>query len=133
VSSHRAVTFVQTRWGVSDPRSERVRGRLPGMAEGVAHAHGSLSTIIRAASAAAENAAPFAMCCESASSRTPAGCGFSRVTRQHRQLRRSRVRFSGLKGTTQIRGVVPLLVPHAPLRSCDKLALAQTATRGRAR
>ena len=39
--------------GRERPPSERVRGRLPGVAEGVAHAPSSLSTIIRAASAAA--------------------------------------------------------------------------------
>src|SRR5581483_9725002 len=53
--SRRAVTFVRTRWGVSDPRPNGVRGRLRGVAEGVAHAPGSLDTIIRAASAAAQN------------------------------------------------------------------------------
>ena len=131
MSSHRAVTFVQTRWGVSAPRSERVRGRLPGMAEGVAHAR-SLSTIIRAASAAAENAAAFAMCCESASSRTPAGCGFSCVheaASSASSISRSVQRLEG--DNSDPRRCSPL-VPHAPLRS-DKLALAQTAIRGRAR
>jgi hypothetical protein len=42
--------------GVSDPRLNGVMGRLPGVAEG-AQAPGSLLTVIRAASAAAKNAA----------------------------------------------------------------------------
>jgi hypothetical protein len=47
--------------GRERPPAERVRGRLPGVAEGVARAPSSLDTIIRAASAAAENAAAFSM------------------------------------------------------------------------
>jgi hypothetical protein len=45
--------------GRERPPSEWVPGRLPGVAEGVAHAPNSLSAIIRAASAAAKNAAAF--------------------------------------------------------------------------
>jgi hypothetical protein len=45
--------------GRERPPSERVRGRPPGVAEGVAHAPSSHSTIIRAASVAAQSAATF--------------------------------------------------------------------------
>ena len=65
----RTITFVITprghirpdKRGRERPSSERGRGRLPGLAEGVAHAPSSRSTIIGAASAAAENAAAFTM------------------------------------------------------------------------
>jgi hypothetical protein len=102
--------------GRERPPFEGGRGRLAGVAEGVAHAPRSPFTIIRAASAAAENAVAFAMTATAhplVSQRVAASATF---TRRHRLHRRSGVQRSGLKGTTQIRGVVPPFVPRAPLR-----------------
>jgi len=53
--------FMQDKVGRERPPSEWVRDRLRGVAAGVAHAPSSRSTIIRAASAAAQNAAAFSM------------------------------------------------------------------------
>jgi hypothetical protein len=86
------------RWGRERPPSERVRGRLPGVAEGVAHAPSSVSTIVRAASAAARNAAAFSMTARAhplAGQRVAVSVSSARRCRQHR---RSAVQFSGLKG-----------------------------------
>jgi hypothetical protein len=102
--------------GRERPPSERVRGRPPpGVAPEVAHAPSSLCTIIRAASAAAKNAAAFSMAARThLLVRQRVAVSVSSAQR-HRQHRRSVAQFSGLKGTTQIRGVVPPFVPRAVL------------------
>jgi hypothetical protein len=101
---------------VSDPRLGGVRGRLPGVAEGVAHAPARFPPMIRAAFAAAERAAAFRM--------TPRAHPLvrQRVTpsalseRRHHHHRRSAVQFSGLKGDDSYPTRCPPFCPHAPLR-----------------
>ena len=118
--ARRAVTFVRTRWGVSDPRRSGSGAASGGGVGGVAHAPSSLSTIIRAASAAAENAAAFSMTARAqpvVRQRVAISVSTARRSRQHR---RPAAQFSDLKGTTQIRGLVP---PFCPLVSVCEAAI----------
>jgi hypothetical protein len=118
--------------GRERPPSERARGHLPAVAEGVAHAPARVPPS-SARSATAQCAAALSM---------PATA--HRLVRQwfavapivhdaDRPRRRFVVHFSGLRGTTPPRGVVPPFVLHVPLRECAKLTLTLTVTRERAR
>jgi hypothetical protein len=97
------------------PPSERFLGHLPGVAEGVAHAPSSHSTIIRAASAAAQSAAAFSMTA-TAHRLVRQWFAVALIVREaHRQRRRSVFQVSGLRGTTHTGGVVPPFCPQCPL------------------
>jgi hypothetical protein len=96
------------------PPSGTVRGHLPGVAEGVAHAPSSPSTIVRAASAAAQSAAAFWMAATA-----------HRLVRQwfavalivheaHRSRRRSVVHSRGLRGDNSSPRRCPPFCPPGP-------------------
>ena len=84
--------------GRERPPSERVRGRLRGVAEGVAHAPSSLTIIIHAASAAAQNAAAFLMTARAQPLVSQRVAVSVSSRRRHCQHCRSAVQFRGLKG-----------------------------------
>jgi hypothetical protein len=131
---HSARSPSSGRTGRERPPSKRVRGRLPGVAEGVAHAPGSLDTIIRAGSATAQSAAAFSMAATA-----------HRLVRQWfavapivqdapaaaSSIRRPLQRPEG--GQLIPDALSPLLSPVSLCEGCDKLTLTVTATRGRAR
>jgi uncharacterized protein (DUF433 family) len=117
--------------GRERPPSKWVRGRPPGVAEGVAHAPSSLSAIIRAASAAAKNAAAFSTTARA----HPLVCQRVAIsvssTRWHRQPRRSARPVQRLKGDNSDPRRCPPFCPPCPLlEGCDKLTLTLTATKG---
>jgi hypothetical protein len=120
--------------GRERPPSERARGRLPGVAEGVAHAPSSLSIIIRAVSAAAQSAAAFPTTARAHPLVRQRVAASASSERRHHHHHRSAVQFSGLKGG-QLRSeaLSPLLSPVPLCEGWDKLTLTLTATRGRAR
>jgi hypothetical protein len=119
--------------GRERPPSEWVRGRLPGVAEGVAHAPSSLSTIIRAASAAAQSAAAFPLAARAHPLvRQRVAASASSENRHHHHLAEPPSSSAARRGTSHTRGVVPPLFPCPPLQGCDKLTLTLTVTRGRA-
>lgn len=114
---HAARSHSSRQAGRERPQSERVRGRLPGVAEGVAHAPSSLSTIIRAASAAAQSAAAFPMTTRAhplARQRVAASASSERRHHHHRQ---SAVQFSGLKGDNSDPRRCPPFCPPCPSAS----------------
>lgn len=80
------------------PPADRVGGRLPGVAEGVAHAPSSLCTISRAASAAAQNAAAFLMTARAHPLVRQRVAASASSEGRHHHHRQSAVQFSGLKG-----------------------------------
>jgi hypothetical protein len=117
--------------GCERPPSERARAASRGW-QRVAHAASRLSTIIGAASAAGQSATAFADDCESASSRTPAGCGFSVVRKEDpspSSIRRPVQRLEGRQLRSQ--ALSPFLSPVPLFKGCDKLTLTLTANRGR--
>lgn len=100
--------------GRERPPSERVRGRFPGVAEGVAHAPSSLSTIIRAASAAAQSAAAFPMTARAHPLVRQRVAASASSERRHHHHRRSAVQFSGLKGDNSYPRRCPPFCPPCP-------------------
>jgi hypothetical protein len=95
--ARRAVTFVRTSGGVSDPRLNGSGAAHRGWQRG-SHAPSSPLTIIRAASAAADNAAAFSMTAGAhplVGQRVAVSVSSAKGDHQHRQYAGQ---FSGLKG-----------------------------------
>jgi hypothetical protein len=100
--------------GRERPPSERGGGRPPGVAEGVAHAPSSRSTIIRATSAAAQSAAAFSMPATAHPLVRQRVAASASSERRHHHPFRFGVQFSGVKGDNSYPRRCPPFCPPCP-------------------
>ena len=131
--ARRAVTFVRTSGGVSNPRRNGPGAASPGWQRG------ALTPPVRSPPSSARplrrhRTPPHSRDCESASSRTPAGCGFTVVREAPPSASPIRGPVQRLEGG-QLRSetLSPLFVAVPTRERCAKLTLTLTTTRGRAR